>query len=37
MKVENAVNAESMGEFAAEGIRRPLAVFNVFGALRPST
>jgi class 3 adenylate cyclase/putative methionine-R-sulfoxide reductase with GAF domain len=32
-KVENAVKAEPVGEFALKGIRRPLAAYNVLGAL----
>ena len=31
-KVENAVIAEPVGEFALKGIRRPLAAYNVVGA-----
>ena len=33
-KVENAVKAEPVGEFALKGIRRPLAAYNVLGALQ---
>jgi class 3 adenylate cyclase len=32
-KVENAVKAEPVGEFALKGIRRPLAAYNVLAAL----
>jgi class 3 adenylate cyclase len=32
-KVENAVKAEPVGEFALKGIRRPLAAYDVLGAL----
>jgi hypothetical protein len=32
-EVENAVKAEPVGEFALKGIRRPLAAYNVLGAL----
>ena len=31
-KVENAVKAEPVGEFALKGIRRPLAAYNVVAA-----
>ena len=33
MKVENAVKVEPVGEFALKGIRRPLAAYNVLGAV----
>jgi hypothetical protein len=33
MAVENAVKFEPVGEFALKGIRRPLAAYNVLGAL----
>ena len=33
MKVENAVQVEPVGEFALKGIRRPLAAYNVVGAV----
>jgi class 3 adenylate cyclase len=33
MAVENAVNIETVGEFALKGIRRPLAAYNVLGAV----
>ena len=32
-KVENAVKVEPVGEFELKGIRRPLAAYNVLGAL----
>ena len=32
-KVENAVKVEPVGEFALKGIRRPLAAYNVLGAV----
>ena len=32
-KVENAVTVEPVGEFALKGIRRPLAAYNVVGAV----
>ncbi len=32
-KVENAVNVEPVGEFELKGIRRPLAAYNVVGAV----
>jgi adenylate cyclase len=32
-KVENTVKVEPVGEFALKGIRRPLAAYNVLGAL----
>jgi hypothetical protein len=32
-KVENAVKVEPVGEFELKGIRRPLAAYNVVGAL----
>jgi adenylate cyclase len=32
-KVENAVSVEPVGEFALKGIRRPLAAYNVLGAV----
>ena len=31
--VENAVKVEPVGEFELKGIRRPLAAYNVIGAL----
>jgi adenylate cyclase len=34
MKVENAVKVEPIGEFELKGIRRPLAAYNVLGAVR---
>ena len=33
MAVENAVTVELVGDFALKGIRRPLAAYNVLGAL----
>jgi hypothetical protein len=33
MKVENAVKVEAVGEFELKGIRRPLASYNVVGAV----
>jgi class 3 adenylate cyclase/putative methionine-R-sulfoxide reductase with GAF domain len=33
MKVENAVKVEPVGEFVLKGIRRPLAAYNVVGAV----
>ena len=33
-KVENAVKVEPVGEFELKGIRRPLAAYNVVGAVR---
>jgi class 3 adenylate cyclase len=33
-KVESAVEVEPVGEFALKGIRRPLAAYNVVGAVR---
>jgi class 3 adenylate cyclase len=33
MKVESAVKVEPVGEFELKGIRRPLAAYNVIGAL----
>jgi GAF domain-containing protein len=36
MKVENAVKVESVGEFVLKGIRRPLAAYNVVGAVESS-
>ena len=33
MKVENAVKVEPVGEFELKGIRRPLAAYNVVGAV----
>ena len=33
MKVENAVRVEPVGEFELKGIRRPLAAYNVVGAV----
>ena len=32
-KVESAVTVEPVGEFELKGIRRPLAAYNVVGAL----
>src|SRR5271168_1161085 len=32
-KVENAVTVEPVGEFELKGIRRPLAAYNVVGAV----
>jgi hypothetical protein len=32
-KVENAVKVEPVGEFELKGIRRPLAAYNVVGAV----
>jgi len=32
-KVENAVKVEPVGEFELKGIRRPLAAYNIVGAL----
>jgi hypothetical protein len=32
-KVENAVKVEPVGEFELKGIRRPLAAYNVLGAV----
>jgi hypothetical protein len=32
-KVENAVEVEPVGEFELKGIRRPLAAYNVLGAV----
>ena len=32
-KVENAVKVEPVGEFELKGIRRPLAAYNVVGAI----
>jgi len=32
-KVENAVTVEPVGEFTLKGIRRPLAAYNVLGAV----
>ena len=34
MKVENAVKVEPVGEFELKGIRRPLAAYNVVGAMQ---
>jgi hypothetical protein len=34
--VENAVKVEPVGEFELKGIRRPLAAYNVIGALQTS-
>ena len=31
--VENAVKVEPVGEFELKGIRRPLAAYNVIGAV----
>jgi class 3 adenylate cyclase len=36
MKVENAVKVEPVGEFELKGIRRPLAAYNVVGAMQGS-
>ena len=36
MKVENAVQVEPVGEFELKGIRRPLAAYNVVGAVGSS-
>ena len=33
MKVEDAVQVEPVGEFELKGIRRPLAAYNVLGAV----
>jgi adenylate cyclase len=33
MKIENAVRVEPVGEFELKGIRRPLAAYNVLGAV----
>ena len=35
MKVENAVEVESVGEFELKGIRRPLAAYNVVASSSP--
>ena len=35
-KVENAVKVEPVGEFELKGIRRPLAAYNVVGAMQRS-
>jgi hypothetical protein len=32
-KVENVVKVEPVGEFELKGIRRPLAAYNVVGAV----
>ena len=32
-KVDNAVKVEPVGEFELKGIRRPLAAYNVLGAV----
>jgi adenylate cyclase len=37
MKVENAVRVEPVGEFELKGIRRPLAAYNVVGAVSAKT
>jgi class 3 adenylate cyclase len=37
MAVENAVEVEPVGEFALKGIRRPLAAYNVVGAVSAGT
>ena len=37
MKVEDAVKVEPVGEFELKGIRRPLAAYNVVGALFEGT
>jgi hypothetical protein len=36
MAVEDAVNVESVGEFALKGIRRPIAAHNVLVAVSPN-
>jgi hypothetical protein len=36
-KVEKAVNVEPVGEFELKGIRRPLAAYNVVGAVSAQT
>jgi hypothetical protein len=36
MKVENAVKVEPVGEFELKRIRRPLAAYNVVGAVGSS-
>jgi hypothetical protein len=36
MKIENAVKVEPVGEFELKGIRRPLAGYNVVGAVQES-
>jgi class 3 adenylate cyclase len=33
-KVENAMRVEPFGEFELKGIRRPMAAYNVVGAVR---
>ncbi len=33
MKVENALKVEPVGEFELKGIRRPVAAYNVVGAV----
>jgi hypothetical protein len=33
MKFENALKVEPVGEFELKGIRRPLAAYNVVGAV----
>jgi class 3 adenylate cyclase len=33
MKIENVVKVEPVGEFELKGIRRPLAAYNVVGAV----
>jgi hypothetical protein len=37
MKVENAAKVEPVGEFELNGIRRPLAAYNVVGAVSAET
>ncbi len=36
MAVEDAVKVEPVGEFTLKGIRRPLAAYNVLGAVSPT-
>jgi adenylate cyclase len=36
-KVENAVKVEPVGEFELKGIRRPLAAYNLVGAVSAGT
>jgi class 3 adenylate cyclase len=36
MKVEEAVKVEPVGEFVLKGIRRPMAAYNVIGAVSSS-
>jgi hypothetical protein len=33
MAVENAVKVEAVGEFALKGLARPMAAYNVLGAV----